>query len=292
AHALATISSQLGGKHLDNAFQCFIHRFPSYFYKTEDWFDKTDATQFLMKLKEGQLGDVFQCLINRLSDEKEDKDNCRKCAQLLGKFSMKWNEKQLNDTFNSLKDMPNKDDYETYREALETITVKLSGKQFDNALNYLIDRLNWEEIHKLDNYAGLLYRIAQRLDEKQINIASNYYMDKLNDKNEHQNIRIKFSNKCNEQQLNKAFNSSMDIFTDKNDDKDLRGECAELLGTIAVNLNERHFGDAFQCFTNGLKDSDWTVRYSCAQSLVTLSKKWNNKQLDITFQCLIDGFQN
>ncbi|ETO02764.1 hypothetical protein RFI_34649, partial [Reticulomyxa filosa] len=117
AHALATISSQLGGKQLDNAFQCLIHRFPSYFY-----YYCLDATEFLMKLKEEQLGDVFQCFIHRLSDEKEDKNNRRKCAQLLGKLSMKWNEKQLNDAFNSLKDMLNQDYCGTYRKALETIT--------------------------------------------------------------------------------------------------------------------------------------------------------------------------
>ncbi|ETO00985.1 hypothetical protein RFI_36455, partial [Reticulomyxa filosa] len=94
AHALATISSQLGGKQLDNALQCFIHRFPSYFY---NYNSETNATQFLMKLKEGQLGDVFQCFIHRLSDEKEHKYNREKCAELLGKISMKWNDKQLND---------------------------------------------------------------------------------------------------------------------------------------------------------------------------------------------------
>ncbi|ETN97253.1 hypothetical protein RFI_40278, partial [Reticulomyxa filosa] len=103
AQALATVSSQLGGKQLDSAFQCFIHRFPPYFYYY-------NATQFIMKLKEGQLGDVFRCLINRLSDEMEDKENRENCAELLGKLSMKWNEKQLNDAFNSLKDMLNKDD--------------------------------------------------------------------------------------------------------------------------------------------------------------------------------------
>ncbi|ETO34044.1 hypothetical protein RFI_03050, partial [Reticulomyxa filosa] len=156
AHALATISSQLGGKQLDNAIQCFIHRFPSYFYNNGFF---TGATQFLMKLKEGQLDNVFQCLINRLCDEKEngynrgrcaqllekfsmkwndkqlddeDANNRTKCAKLLGKLSMKWNEKQLNDSFDSLKDMLNEDDYWEYGKVLETITVKLSGKQFDN----------------------------------------------------------------------------------------------------------------------------------------------------------------
>ncbi|ETN97222.1 hypothetical protein RFI_40309, partial [Reticulomyxa filosa] len=242
AHALATISSQLRGKQLDNAFQCLIHRFPSYFYVLY-----YDTTQFIMKLKEEQLGDVFQCLINRLSDEKEDERNRAKCAELLGKLSMKWNEKQLNDAFNPLKDMLNK-----------------NGDW----------KFNCEGIHKLDKYADLLKRIAQRLDEKQMNIALNYCMDKLNDKNEHQNIRIKcirilerILNKCNEQQLDEAFNSSMDIFTDKNDNADLRKECAKLLKTIAVDLNGKHFDDAFQCFTNGLKDSDLIVRYSCVKSL-------------------------
>ncbi|ETN97213.1 hypothetical protein RFI_40318, partial [Reticulomyxa filosa] len=116
AHALATVSSQLGGKQLDNAFQCFIHRFPSFFYCYY-------ATEFLMKLKEEHLDDVFQCFIHRLSDEKEDRNNRRDCARSLGKLSMKWNEKQLNDAFNSLKDMLNQDYYfEEYREALETIT--------------------------------------------------------------------------------------------------------------------------------------------------------------------------
>ncbi|ETN99732.1 hypothetical protein RFI_37736 [Reticulomyxa filosa] len=254
ARALATISSQLGGKQLDNASQCFIHRFPSYFYNDyyNDYYE-TNATQFLMKLKEEQLGDVFQCLIDRLSDEKEAENKRIKCAKLLGKFSMKWNEKQLNDAFNSLKDMSNKDDDWKYRESLGTITVKLSGKQFDNAFNYFISRSNREKGHR---YCDLLYRIAQRLDEKQMNIALNY------------------------------------IFTDKNDSAHVRGEYVELLETIAANLNGKHFDDAFQYFTNGLKDSYRTVRNSCAKSLVTLSKKWNDKQLDIAVQCLIDGFQN
>ncbi|ETO02922.1 hypothetical protein RFI_34491, partial [Reticulomyxa filosa] len=289
--ALAAILSQLREKQSDNAFQCLIHRFP-YFC---DY-----ATQFIMKLKEEQLGDVFQCLINRLSDEKENEYYREKCAQLLGKFSMKWNEKQLKDAFNSLKDMPNKDYDWTYREALETITVNLSGKQFDNAFNYLIRKLNCEnEYWYKDEHVGLLERIAQRSDEKQMNIALGYFMDKLNDKNEHQNIRIKciqlikeISKKCNKQQLNKAFNSSMDILTDKNDNIYVRMKCAGLFGTIAVNLNGKHFGDAFQCLTNGFKDSDHFVRNSCIVALVTLSKEWNDKQLDITFQCLIDGFQN
>ncbi|ETO02683.1 hypothetical protein RFI_34730, partial [Reticulomyxa filosa] len=122
AHALATISLQLGEKQLDNALQY--------------------AIQFIMKLKEEQLCDVFQCLINRLSDEKAAENNRRKCAELLGKLSMKWNEKQLNDAFNSLKDMLNKD-----------------------------DRFNREETYKNnDKYADLFERIAQRLDEKQMKI--------------------------------------------------------------------------------------------------------------------------
>ncbi|ETO34787.1 hypothetical protein RFI_02300 [Reticulomyxa filosa] len=62
-----------------------------------------DITQLIMKLKEGQLDDASKCLINRLSDEKEDKNNLVKCAHfLLGKLSMKWNEKQFNDAFNPL----------------------------------------------------------------------------------------------------------------------------------------------------------------------------------------------
>ncbi|ETN98011.1 hypothetical protein RFI_39511, partial [Reticulomyxa filosa] len=137
-------------------------------------------------------------------------------ARLLGKLSMKWNEKQLNDAFNSLKDMLNKG---------PNWNLKLSGKQFGNAFNYLISRSSCKEI-------------AQKLDEKQLNSALNYCMDKLNDKNEDLYIRINYikliiSNKCNEQQLNEAFNSSMDIFNDKNNDEDVRGGCAELFGTIA-----------------------------------------------------------
>ncbi|ETO03201.1 hypothetical protein RFI_34209, partial [Reticulomyxa filosa] len=146
-----------------------------------------------------------------------------------------------------------------------------------------------------NKYYNLLERIAQRLDEKQTNIILNYFMDKINDKNEHQNIRIKciqlIKEFSNEQQLNEAFNSSMDILTDKNDDADMCKRCAELLA-IAVNLNGKHFADAFQYFTNGLKDSDSGVRKSCVQSLVTLSKKCNDIQLDFTVQCLIGGFQN
>ncbi|ETO04583.1 hypothetical protein RFI_32815 [Reticulomyxa filosa] len=61
-----------------------------------------------MKLKEKKLGDVFQCLINRLSDEKEKEYNRGRCAELLEKLSIKWNEKQLDDAFNSLKDIFNK----------------------------------------------------------------------------------------------------------------------------------------------------------------------------------------
>ncbi|ETO34663.1 hypothetical protein RFI_02426 [Reticulomyxa filosa] len=90
AHALAMISSQLGGKQLDYAFQYIVHKFPSYLY---NHYYYTNATEFVMKLKEGQLGDVFQCLIDGLSDEKEDEYKRGKCAELFGKLSMKWNEK-------------------------------------------------------------------------------------------------------------------------------------------------------------------------------------------------------
>ncbi|ETO01292.1 hypothetical protein RFI_36148 [Reticulomyxa filosa] len=144
AHALATISSQLGGKQLDNAFQCLIHRFPLYFYN-DDF--QTDLIQFLMKLKEEQLGDVFKFLIDGLSDEKENDGVRKKVAELIGKISMKWNEKQLIDAFNSLIDIFNAidDSYDAFnavREAIAEITVKLPGRQFDNAFNYLISRLN------------------------------------------------------------------------------------------------------------------------------------------------------
>ncbi|ETO03262.1 hypothetical protein RFI_34148, partial [Reticulomyxa filosa] len=148
---------------------------------------------------------------------------------------MKWNEKQLSDIFNSLKGMLNKGDYHLYIETLETITMNLSEKQFDNAFNYFISRFNCKCIYN-DKYAYLLKGIAQKLDEKQMNNALNCFMDKLNDKNEHQNIRIKciqiferVSNKCNEQQLDEVFNSSMDIFTDGNHNVHVRMECAELL---------------------------------------------------------------
>ncbi|ETO06064.1 hypothetical protein RFI_31332 [Reticulomyxa filosa] len=104
---------------------------------------------------------------------------------------MKWNEKQLNHAFNYLKRMLNQDDDWNYIETLAAITVKLSGKQFDNAFNYFISGFNCEERYTYDRYAGLLERIAQRLDEKQMNIALKHCMDRLNDKNEHQNIRIK-----------------------------------------------------------------------------------------------------
>ncbi|ETO02993.1 hypothetical protein RFI_34417 [Reticulomyxa filosa] len=119
---ITTISSQLGGKQSDNAFQFLIHGSPSYFCHY--------YTQFIMKLKEEQLGD-------------ENEYNRKNCAELLGELSMKWNEKQLNDAFNSLKDMFNKDYHWRYI-ALETIEVKLSGEQFDNAFNYFINRLNCE----------------------------------------------------------------------------------------------------------------------------------------------------
>ncbi|ETN99425.1 hypothetical protein RFI_38049, partial [Reticulomyxa filosa] len=186
AHALATISSQLGGRQLDNAFQCFIHRFPSYFYNDyyNDYYE-TNATQFLMKLKEEQLGDVFKYLIDRLSDGEEDDNNHRKCANLIGKISMKWNEKQLIDAFNSLINI-----FINVNEAIAAITVKLPERQFGNAFNYFISRLNCEKSSIYDKYANLLKMTAQRLDEKQMNIALNYCINKI-------------SNKCNEQQLNK-----------------------------------------------------------------------------------------
>ncbi|ETO09888.1 hypothetical protein RFI_27486, partial [Reticulomyxa filosa] len=186
-----------------------------------------------------------------------------KNTQLIGEFSIKWNEKQLNDASNSLKDTLNEDYCGMYRATLETITVKLSGKQFDNAFNYLI-------CEGKDTY-NLPKMIAQRLDEKQMSIAWNYLMDKLNDKNEHPNIRIK------------SFYSSMGIFTDKNNNTDMCGKCAKLLGIIAVNRNGKHFNDAFKCFTNGLKDSNLMVRALCVQSLVTLSKKWNENHLILFF---------
>ncbi|ETO02211.1 hypothetical protein RFI_35224 [Reticulomyxa filosa] len=136
------ISSQLGGKQLDNTFQSFIYRFPSYFYILY-----YNATQFIMTLKEEQLDDVLKCLVDRLSDEKKYDDVRKKYAELIGKLSMKWNETQLIDAFNSLIDIFNAidDSYDAFnavREAIAEITVKLPGRQFDNAFNYLISRLN------------------------------------------------------------------------------------------------------------------------------------------------------
>ncbi|ETO05611.1 hypothetical protein RFI_31783 [Reticulomyxa filosa] len=61
------------------------------------------------------------------------------------------------------------DEKEDKDKALGAITVKLCGKQFDNAFNYLISRLNCEEIYiyiNNDKYACLLVRIVQRLDEE------------------------------------------------------------------------------------------------------------------------------
>ncbi|ETO03415.1 hypothetical protein RFI_33995, partial [Reticulomyxa filosa] len=98
--------------------------------------DETDATQFIMKLKEGQLGNVFQCLINGLFDEKEEEYNRKNCAQLLGKLSMKWNEQQLNEAFNFSMDIfTDKNNNTEVRggcvELLGTVTVNLSGRHFD-----------------------------------------------------------------------------------------------------------------------------------------------------------------
>ncbi|ETO00960.1 hypothetical protein RFI_36480 [Reticulomyxa filosa] len=141
ANILATISSQLRGKYLDNAFQYLLHRFPLYFYSVY-----YDATQFIMTLKEEQLDDVFKCVIGRLSNEKENDDILIQCVKLIGNFSMKWNERQLIDAFNSLIDIFNDIDssYSDFRDvynAIAAITVKLPGRQFDGAFNYLISRL-------------------------------------------------------------------------------------------------------------------------------------------------------
>ncbi|ETO01837.1 hypothetical protein RFI_35602, partial [Reticulomyxa filosa] len=112
------------------------------------------------------------------------------------------NDKQLNDAFNSLKDIFNKE-----RLTLEDMFNKeqLTLEDIHNKEN-LVGTFNCEESYK---YANLLYGIAQRLDEKQMNMALNYSIDKLKDKNEHQNIRIEcikileiISKKCNEKQLN------------------------------------------------------------------------------------------
>ncbi|ETN98714.1 hypothetical protein RFI_38773 [Reticulomyxa filosa] len=112
-------------KQLDNAFQRFINRFPSYFHKTKGWFDKTDAIQFIMILKKGQLDDIFQCLIDRLSDEKENDDVLMKCVELIGKISKKWNE-------NSLISLVG---------LLEKVSTKLNGKQLYLLMIYLLEEI-------------------------------------------------------------------------------------------------------------------------------------------------------
>ncbi|ETO07346.1 hypothetical protein RFI_30045 [Reticulomyxa filosa] len=185
-------------------------------------------------------------------------------------------EKQLNDAFNSLKDMLNEDDYWEYGKALETITVKLSGKQFDNAFNYFINRFNWECIYG-DNYAFLLYEIAQRLNERQMNIELNYLMDKLNDKNEHQNIRIKcikilerISNKCEDEKNRKLY--------------------AKSIGYLSMKLNKKQLDDVFERL-NGLKDESECICALCGQSLETMSTKLNDKQLDRVFSACIHGLK-
>ncbi|ETO33055.1 hypothetical protein RFI_04053 [Reticulomyxa filosa] len=96
-----------------------------------------------------------------------------------------------------------------------------------------------------------------------MNIALNYFMSRLN-----VNIKIFVSNAFD--YLKTLFNCCLlhlfeiiltlqwDIFNDRNDNTDVRMECEELLGTIAVDLNRKHFNDAFRCLTNELKDSNWS----------------------------------
>ncbi|ETO10727.1 hypothetical protein RFI_26650 [Reticulomyxa filosa] len=199
-----------------------------------------------MKLKEGQLYGVFKCLIDRLSNEKEDDDIRIKCAELIGELLMKLNETQLIDAFDPLIDMVN--DIDCIYSAFNTVREQLQLYCGDNAYN-------------------LLKGIAQRLDEKQMNIALNYFMDKINDKNEHQTIRIKCI------QLIKYGK-----------------ECAELLGTIAVNLNGKSFDDAFKCLTNELTDSHSSVRESVFTCLINELKGNNEKNL-YYMQNLLEIFQ-
>ncbi|ETN99796.1 hypothetical protein RFI_37671, partial [Reticulomyxa filosa] len=111
-----------------------------------------DATQFLMKLKEGQLGDVFQCFISRLSDEKEDEYNRRKCAELLGKLSMKWNENQLERVFNalifvskhSMNTNNDKDKDESLVKLLQLTSTKLNDEQLYLLVIHLLERVKKE----------------------------------------------------------------------------------------------------------------------------------------------------
>ncbi|ETO03311.1 hypothetical protein RFI_34098, partial [Reticulomyxa filosa] len=94
-----------------------------------------------------------------------------------------------------------------------------------------------------------------------------------------------------------------DIFNDRNDNTDVRMEFAKLLGIIAVNLNEKHFDDAFECLNDrqldrvfialidGLKDTNKWGHESCAKFLEVISKKLNGKQLKIVINVLMSGLK-
>ncbi|ETN97970.1 hypothetical protein RFI_39552, partial [Reticulomyxa filosa] len=119
AYTLATSSSQLRGKQLDNAFQRFINRFPSYFHKIKGWFDKTMIcitliVIFAICLEEDKyiertsqrLGEKqMDIALGKLNDKIEDESIRIKCIQLMKEISKKCNQQRLNDAFGSSMDI-------------------------------------------------------------------------------------------------------------------------------------------------------------------------------------------
>ncbi|ETO03668.1 NTPase, partial [Reticulomyxa filosa] len=288
AHTLAMVSLQLGGKQLDNVFQYLINRFHEYFYYLGN-------IQFIMKLKEEQLDRVFKCWINRLPDKNNFER--QRCANFLETFSMKWNEKQLNDAFNSLMDRLNdKSENEYMHEAcispLLTIAVKLGKKQTNDAFNYLMNGLNNENE---DGYLRKecirsLLTIAVKLDGKQFDDTFNYLMNGFQNR---KNYIYKdpylleiIAMKLNETQVDAIFTCLINGFKDNNEN--IRVFCAQSIGHLTTKLNERHLSDAFQHLINGLKDNNLLTRRSCADALGDISVKLNESQLEKVFNSLID----
>ncbi|ETO33377.1 hypothetical protein RFI_03728 [Reticulomyxa filosa] len=257
-HTLAMISLQLGGKQLDNVFQYLINKCHTYFYYKYN-------TQFIMKLKEEQLDYVFKCWINGLSDNKYIRSIC---AGLLGELSMKWNEKQLNDTFNSLIDRLNDENEDIWvcREcarSLGTIAVKLNEQQIHDTFNHLI---NGFQNKKAYIYGHLLETI----------ITMKIFVISV------QNLLEIFITKLNERYLTDAFQHLINGL--KYENKYVRSSCVETLGDISVKLDEKQLEEVFNAFIEHLAIYEASYYYALAK----ISVKLNDKQLYLLMKRLLE----
>ncbi|ETO03428.1 hypothetical protein RFI_33979 [Reticulomyxa filosa] len=290
AKILENVAMNLKGEHLDVALRCFMKKLHNRLY-SNGYFTKVFG-KILLKLNEELLPYVLQCLMDGL--EYKNKYIRQECAKLLGTFSMKWNQVQLNSAFKCLMNRLNENAHWTYMNSIEKILLRLEEEYLDTAFQCLIDGLDNYKQSIRNVCVNLLAVSSMKWNETQLNKLLMELITKVSkDRNKHVRYSCakaiqKLLSYLDNKQINEAFGYLIHGLKDK--DKNIQSSCTESLGKITDKLNKIQLNISFQCLMKRLnnKNEDMLVRMSCAESLGIIAMKLNETQLNDALICLMD----